>query len=82
MNPEINEQVREAAMQIIHGGHFKDGKLPTVEEIAEIIERVTKASAYRRALVALKRSLDPHQTDPKRYELLRSDWDDLPIFDA
>jgi len=78
----IDERVREAAMQIIHGGHFKpDGKLPTVEEIAEIIERITKASAYRRALVSLKRSLDPHQTDMNRYELLRSDWDNLEIFD-
>ena len=29
----------------------------------------------RHALVALKRSIDPHSSDPKRYEILRDDLD-------
>lgn len=28
-------------------------------------------------LVCLKRSIDPHQTDPMRYEVLRTDFDAL-----
>lgn len=29
----------------------------------------------RRAFVALKRSIDPHQYDEKRFEILRADFD-------
>jgi hypothetical protein len=83
-NP-VDESVKEAAMQIIHGGLFKSQgaiSLPTVDEVAEIIERCTKATRFRQALVSLKRSLDPHCSLPNKYELLRTDWDNLPIFDA
>lgn len=31
----------------------------------------------RRELVALKRSIDPHLTDPRRYEILRDDLDPI-----
>lgn len=33
--------------------------------------------SLRRELVALKRSIDFHETDPKRYVILRSDFDPI-----
>lgn len=80
-----NEYVMEAAMQIIHGGLFQSQgaiSLPTVEQVAQIIEDCTKATRLRQALVSLKRSLDPHVSDSRKYELLKSDWQDLDIFDG
>lgn len=38
---------------------------------------MTKLEEIRRELVALKRSIDPHQTDPRRYEILREDLDPI-----
>lgn len=34
---------------------------------------ISKIESIRRELVALKRSIDPHLTDPRRYEILRDD---------
>lgn len=31
----------------------------------------------RRTLTTLRRSIDPHQTDGERYEILRSDFDPI-----
>lgn len=38
---------------------------------------MTKIDEICRELVALKRSIDPHQTDPRRYEILREDLDPI-----
>lgn len=37
-------------------------------------------SDLRQVLVQLKRSIDPHESDPTRYVILRKDFD--PIWDA
>ena len=38
---------------------------------------MTKLEEIRRELVALKRSIDPHQTDPRLYQILREDLDPI-----
>ena len=63
-------------MQIVHGDLFdKSQKLPTSQQVAELIEQIAKPTALRAALVAIKRSLDAHATNPQKYELLKSDWE-------
>lgn len=36
-----------------------------------------RLALIRRELVALKRSIDPHVSDPRRYEILRDDLDPI-----
>ena len=75
MNTVPDEFTLEAAMQIVHGDLFdKSSKLPTVEQVAAVIEQFARPSRLRQALVSVKRSLDPHATNPQKLELLKSDW--------